>query len=157
MRASCFALILLLVLAPACKKKPPTGPTDIPDYAGTWTGTYAVTGCSQSGFFVGANFCGQVNNTTAQVTFTFAQTDRTVTGSFQLGSLPFPTLNGTIADDGSLAFTATGTDPTFPIEASWTLRQETAGTLTGQTHQVWKANGQSGEGVVDGRLDSGSR
>jgi hypothetical protein len=157
MRTTRFVLIVCLLLAPGCKKKSPAGPEEIPDYSGSWTGTYVVTSCSQSGFFASANFCNQVNSTTAHVKFTFTQTDRTVTGSFQLGSVPFPTLNGSIADDDSLTFTATGTEPTFPIEATWTLRQETAGTLTGQTHQVWKANGQSGEGVVDGRLDSAVR
>ena len=65
---------------------PMPGPT-IPSYAGTWTGTYLVSSCTNSGVFADVALCSQVLNTTASVTFTLAQSDRTVTGTFTLGSL----------------------------------------------------------------------
>lgn len=150
-------LLLQLAAVVACgKKTSPTTPSDnaVPSYGGSWTGTYAVTSCTNSGFFADVSFCDQVLNSTASVTFTFAQTDRAISGSFQLGSLAFPSFSASVAADGSIAFASRFTDSAFSIEVSWTLRQQTAGALTGQTHQVWTAAGQSGDGVLDGQIVS---
>jgi hypothetical protein len=147
---------LVLVAGVACKKKPPIAPT-LPDYSGTWNGTYTVTSCTNSGFFSDANFCAGVLNTSASVTFTFAQTDRTVTGSFQLGSLSFTSVSSEVATDQSLTVARAINDSGFSIDATWTLTQNTAGTLTGQTHQIWKAIGQSGDATLDGQMASATR
>ena len=157
MTSRCLLIAVLVIAAgTSCKKKSPIEP-QLPDYSGMWNGTYTVTTCTNSGFFSEANFCAGLLNTSASATFTLAQTDRAVTGTFQLGSLSFTGVNATVADDGTLGVARTMTDSGFTIDASWTLTQKVAGTLTGQTHQVWKATGQSGEGVVDGQMNSATR
>jgi hypothetical protein len=124
------------------------------DYAGTWTGTYTVSSCTNGGFFADAGFCGSVLNTTAGVTFVLAQSDRTVTGIFSLGSLSFPSVSASIGGDESLTLAASQQDGQFTIEATWTLQQSTATVLAGQTRQVWKAAGRTGEGVLQGSIVS---
>src|SRR5262245_12808061 len=98
-------LLVLLVAVfggAGCHKSDPTPMTPsrtIPDYAGTWKGTYSVTACTNSGVFADVGFCGQVLNTSASATFTFSQSDRSVTGTFQLGSILFTNMSGTVDDD----------------------------------------------------------
>jgi hypothetical protein len=152
-----LVMVVVILAAAGCKKRGPISPDQVPDYAGTWNGSYSVTTCTNSGFFSDAGFCGQVLNTSAPATFTLSQTDRSVSGTFQLGSLIFTNVSATVADDGSLSLTRTITDSGFSIEASWTLQQQNAGTVTGQTRQIWRATGQNGEAVLDGSMTSATR
>ena len=155
---SAAGVFVLAALAACGGGSPPTTPTPPPNrvtsYAGSWAGTYRVTACTASGFFADAAFCSSVLNTTASVTFTFAQTDRAVTGAFTLGSIGFPAVAATIAADDSLSVSSSLTTGLFPIDASWTLRQPSSTALAGQTHQVWKAAGQSGDARLDGEIVS---
>ena len=136
------------------KPTPTPTPEPVVSYAGTWTGTYRITACTNSGFFADSAFCANVQGTNATVGFTFTQTDRAVAATFQLGSIGFPGVNSSVAADGSLSFSSALTTGTFPIDASWVLRRPTTTSLTGQTQQVWKAVGQPGEGVLNGEIVS---
>jgi hypothetical protein len=124
------------------------------NYAGTWSGTYTVSSCTNSGFFADSGFCSSVLNTTAGVTFTLAQTDRTVSGNFHLGSVDFPSLTSNINADGTLPLASSVQDGAFTIDATWMLQQASPSALTGQTRQVWKATGQSGDGTLQGQITS---
>ena len=136
---------------------PMPGPT-IPSYAGTWTGTYQVSSCTNSGVFADAALCSQVLNATASVIFTLAQSDRTVTGTFTLGSLiSAPAATATIAADGSLTIVAPVQEGVFSIATTWTLQQPTPGALAGQTQQVWTASGQTGGATLQGSIVSVTR
>ena len=153
-----LVVVALILAGTGCKKGPTTPPVDVvPDYAGTWNGTYSVSACTNSGIFSDIGFCGQVASSSAPATFTFSQTDRSVTGTFHLGGLLFTNVAANVGDDGSLSFARTITDSGFSIEASWTLRQQTAGTVTGTTRQIWRASGQTGEGILDGQMSNATR
>lgn len=130
---------------------PSPGPT-IPSYAGTWTGTYLVSSCTNSGFFADATFCSGVLSTIASVTFTLAQSDRTVTGTFKLGSLVSSQATATVATDGSLTIVAPVQDGVFSIATTWTVQQLATAALTGQTQQVWTASGQTGGATLQGSI-----
>jgi hypothetical protein len=135
---------------------PMPGPT-IPSYAGSWTGTYLVSSCTNSGVFADAGLCSQALNTTASVTFTLAQSDRTVTGTFSLGALTSSQATATIAGDGSLTIVAPVQEGVFSIATTWTLQQPTPGALAGQTQQVWTASGQTGGATLQGSIVSVTR
>ena len=151
--AVCIAVVGLLSLA-ACGGggSGPMAPTPAPGYAGTWTGTYTVSSCTNSGFFADAGLCSSVLNSIAAVTFTLAQADRTITGAFSLGSLNSPQVTAVVASDGSLTLTGLLQQGVFTVNTTWTLQQPAEGTLTGQTRQIWTASGQSGEGVLLGSI-----
>ena len=163
------ALVSLVALLPACggggggggggtPTGPQPGPSAPPNYAGNWSGTYAVSSCTNTGFFVDAGLCASALNSTASVSFALAQTDRTVTGTFMLGSLTSaPVTAATIGADGAVSLVANVVQAPFTINTTWTLQQATAGAITGQTRQVWSASGQSGEGVVQGAIVSVAR
>ena len=135
---------------------PMPGPT-IPSYAGTWIGTYLVSSCTNSGVFADAAICSQLMSVTAPVAFTLAQADRTVTGTFSLGSLISSQSTSTIAGDGSLTIVAPVQESLISIATTWTLQQAVPGTLTGQTQQVWTAPGQTGVATVQGSIVSVTR
>jgi hypothetical protein len=132
-------------------------PSPPPNYGGTWTGTYIVSSCTNSGFFADAALCGSVLNTTAAFGLVLAQSNRTVTGTFSLGSLSSSALSATIATDGSLVLAAPVAQGSFTLNTTWTLQQAPAGALTGQTRQVWTAAGQSGDAVLQGSIVSAAR
>lgn len=158
-RFSAFIGIVGWLSGLACGGGPeaPMTPAPPPDFAGAWTGTYRVSSCSNSGFFADAALCSTVLDTTASVTFTLAQSDRTVTGSFSLGTLNSPPVTSPVSSDGSLTLAAQVRDGVFTIDTTWTLLQPSPGTLAGQTRQVWTASGQSGEAVVQGSIVSVTR
>ena len=69
--------IVLTVVMTACggSSSSPTSPAapPIPSYAGTWTGNYTITGCTQNGGMALANICGSMG-TAAPYRFNFAPT-----------------------------------------------------------------------------------
>ena len=132
-------------------------PLPPPNYAGTWTGTYTVSSCTNSGFFADASLCSSVLNTTAAFGFVLTQSNRTVTGTFSLGSLSSLPVSTTIGNDGSLTLSAPVLQGSFTLNTTWTLQQATAGALTGQTRQVWTVTGQSGDAVLQGSIVSAAR
>lgn len=157
--AAVFIAVVGLLSLAACGggSSGPMAPTPAPDYAGTWTGTYTVSSCTNSGFFADAGLCSSVLNTVAAVTFTLAQTDRTVTGTFSLGSLNSPQVAAMVASDESLTLTGVLQQGAFTVNTTWTLQQPAGGALTGQTRQIWTAAGQNGEGILLGSTLSVTR
>lgn len=130
--------------------------TRIPTYAGGWTGTYTITGCNQSGSIALANLCGSLGNT-PPYRFNLTQSDRNVSGSFSLGSIDFPNTGGSVAQDGSLALSATVITTTgVTVVVNWALTlpsQALAGTIT----QNWQANGVTGSATVAGSINTAIR
>jgi hypothetical protein len=122
----------------------------LPSYAGSWSGSYALTGCQSTGHFAESLFCqgffqGQVLN----VTFKLSQTEDRVTGTFALGG-NIGTLDGsTVAESGQLPITGTftSTDTTIHLQNA-RLQSATAGTVTGGFDQVWSVPGSSGFGLL---------
>lgn len=125
----------------------------LPNYQGTWVGSYAITGCSQSGAFAAIRFCADFpNDRVLPLSFVLTQTNDAVTGTMSLGTLRSNQATGPIATDGTLALPATYQDGTFTLNESWTLQSREAGKITGGVLAVWRVSGYSGEGRIRGEL-----
>lgn len=148
-----IAVVLLLFTA-ACGGKD-NGPSErIPNYAGTWSGTYAVTGCNQTGDFATFNLCGSVG-ASAPYRFNLTQSQRNVTGSFTLGSVTFPSTGGTVASDGTLALTATQVDNGITIQVQWALSLPNA--LAGNITSTWSSQGIVGNMIIRGTISTATK
>lgn len=125
----------------------------LPNYQGTWVGSYSVSGCEHSGAFGAANFCGDFpNNRVLPLSFVFTQTNDSVTGTTSLGTLRSNQATGPITLDGTLALPATYQDGTFTLTESWVLQSREAGKITGRVMVLWRASGYSGEARLSGDL-----
>jgi hypothetical protein len=130
----------------------PTSNTPIAQYAGSWNGTYTITGCTQSGGVASANICGALGNS-APYTFDFTQSSRSVTGSFALGSVQFPGTGGTVNSDGSLQLQAATNSDTVTISVTWNLTNP-GNAIGGTVSQVWTATTLSGQANIAGTITS---
>jgi len=105
------------------------------------------------------NFCGSVTvGTTAPYQFTFQQTNRSISGSFLLGSAVFIFPTTELASDGSLTITGTGTNApdTVVVIPTWALHL--AGTsLTGTVTQAWSSTGLTGQASVSGSISTATK
>ena len=152
------ALMLSLIACGGCSSpSAPVNDPPPPNYAGNWAGTYIISSCTNTGFFADVGLCSGVLNTTADASFALTQSDRVVTGTFVLGALTSSPFAATIFSDGSLVLVAPVTEGMFTIDTTWTLHQATAGAMTGQARQIWRASGQSGESVLQGTIVSVTR
>jgi hypothetical protein len=127
----------------------------VPDYDGSWSGIYLVTSCTETGYFATERFCAGTLNSSPPVRFALTQSGTTVNASFLLGQLTFPAVSATIGTDGGLPVESTLAE-NVRIVATWVLASGASGltgaALTGTVRQRWTAAGQSGEGVLDGRI-----
>lgn len=122
----------------------------LPSFAGSWQGSYALTGCQSTGDMARIGFCGnffqgQVLNMQLQT----SQTEDRLTGSFALGG-NVGTLNAsTVAENGMLPLTGTHTSSNATIRLdNARLESTTAGTITGAFDQTWSVSGASGFGIL---------
>jgi len=152
-----LAVLACAVLATACGSSGPTGPSapPIPQYAGTWTGTYTISGCNQTGGVAAANICGNLGNV-APYGFILTQSARNVSGSFTLGSISFPSTGGTVGQDGSLPLQATTVQSGITIVVTWALNLPVS-SLTGTVTQIWTSNVLSGQANVVGTISTANR
>jgi hypothetical protein len=67
----------------------PATPTPVPvtSFAGTWSGTYTITGCGHSGAFAEINWCGNLSYTPLPMTLTLSQSGSSVSGTLTQGSI----------------------------------------------------------------------
>lgn len=152
-RLLCGASLALLVAACGGKSTDPS--ERIPDYAGNWSGTYTITGCTQSGGVALANICGSLGST-PPYSFALTQSSRNVSGSFALGSIQFPSTGGSIASDGSLALSATTNQNGIIVIVNWALNMP-ASVITGTITQNWTSTTLSGSAAVAGSINNAIR
>jgi len=78
----------------------------MPSLGGTFTGTYTVTSCTQSGGVALANLCGTPfsQGASLQYTFNFTQSVDVISGRFFMGTIEFDNITGTIGLGGNLTF-----------------------------------------------------
>ena len=152
-----IAILAAVVAASACGSNSATGPTpeNIPSFAGSFSGSYAITSCSQSGDVSLADVCGLLGSS-ASYTFSLTQNGRSVTGSFALGGVAFPATSGSVASDGTLALSATALNGDVSVRVDWVL-SSTGSNLGGTLTQRWTASGLSGEANVSGRISNSAR
>lgn len=122
----------------------------LPSYAGSWQGSYAITGCQSTGDMAAIAFCGnffqgQVLNMQLQM----SQTEDRVSGSFAFGGNAGSLNASTVAENGVLPLTGTFSSSNGTIQMSNArLESTTAGTITGRFDQTWSVSGASGFGIL---------
>lgn len=124
----------------------------VPDFQGTWSGSYFIDGCQQSGDFAAIRFCsdfpaGRVLPTNLVLT----QTDDRVEGRLFLGTLSADG-RGPIDPGGTLTLTGTIASSGFTIDTIWLLRSETAGRATGRFDMVWRYSAAVGDGRIQATI-----
>ena len=111
----------------------------MPNYAGTWAGSYTVAACQESGQIASGHFCRDELVIGRKVTIgaIISQTNNVVTATMKLGSLNVLTTNptsGTISDNGELHLDAVYTSPdlTATNSSHWDLHSTQDGQMTGR-------------------------
>ena len=123
----------------------------VPDYDGTWSGTYLVTACTETGIFATERFwCRHAQLVAAGTIRAVAERDDR---QRQLPARPAVVSRRRRDDRHGRAGCRSNRRSTrnVRIVATWTLTAGAAG-LTGSVRQRWTATGQAGEGVLDGRI-----
>jgi hypothetical protein len=146
MRRPLIVAVALVVSACGGSSSPTAPAAVIPQYGATWSGSYTVTGCTQTGDFVSVNVCGTfASGTVLPFTMTLAQTGTAITpGTFSLGTLAFVLQPATIASNGSLALIGSATVTPALIVTTWALTAPIVGTQS----QAWTAQGLTGQATV---------
>jgi hypothetical protein len=85
-----------------------------------------------------------------------AQSNTSVTGSFTLGTIQFPSTGATIGSDGSLSLSATTIQNGITIIVTWNLNLP-ASAITGSITQVWTSTTLSGQANVTGIISTAIR
>jgi len=111
----------------------------LPNYAGTWTGTYTVTTCAATGDFDLYSFCGVLpSGTVLNTDLVLTQSGDQVTGQLFLGTLT-ATATGPVVMDGHLTLTGRVIEGDFTIDTVYTLQSTVPGQITGDMTQLWLA------------------
>jgi hypothetical protein len=126
----------------------------VPNYAGSWSGSYYVTGCSQSGAYATFNYCSSDFSTNSVFPYNMSLTQSldTVTGTFYLGTLQFGQSSGTMDGGGGVALSANYYSGVSTIYCVWNLSSSTPGRLAGTVRQTWSASTVPGQMVVTGTI-----
>jgi hypothetical protein len=129
-----------------------------PNYGGSWSGSYYVTSCSQTGDFAAANVCAPFSpNRVLPYDMGLSQKGGAVSGDFYLGSIPFSQVSALVGGAGELVLPGTYGEDTFTIVCTWDLTSPTAGRLNGSVRQVWRDSDASGEMIVTGTVRDSMR
>jgi hypothetical protein len=118
----------------------------LPNFQGTWSGSYVVRGCTQSGQVAAANLCGDVFtvNRVLPTNLNVTQDGDRVQGRFFLGTLGGDA-SGPVQTDGRLQLTGAIHDGGTTIETVWALESQTPGRITGGFTMQWRLSGFSGD------------
>lgn len=128
----------------------------LPNYGGTWSGTYLVTGCNQSGGVGLANVCGSIAGT-LPFTFILAQGTDGVTGRFLLGTIPFENVSGVVSGNGGLTLVGRNLSNGVQVDVTWQLTSPVARTLVGSIAQVWTSTTLTGQANVSGAISTATK
>ena len=146
----------VLAMTAACGSNNASPTAVVPNFAGNWSGTYSFTGCSQSGGLALANICG-VLPSSAPYSFSLSQNGSTVSGSFALGNLQFPSTSAVVSSGGALALSGTNTSSGITTAASWNLTLPSNSTLSGTVSYVITSDVLTGSATISGSILSATR
>jgi hypothetical protein len=126
----------------------------IPDYAGRWAGSWAVTSCAVQGDFV-ANWCEPVRNGVFPATLDILQTKDVVSATWTLQEAT-GSAQGSIAADGKLSLTgSTPLQAGVRIEITlWQTVTFDNRTMTGSFTLKWTTSGKSGSAQTTANLQN---
>jgi len=115
----------------------------LPNYQGTWSGSYYIVSCSGSGYF--KNECASFPvNQVFPTNLNLIQDRDRVTGKFYLGTLSADA-SGPVQMDGVLLLTGKILYDIFTLDVSWRMQSATPGKITGSMSWLWLAAGRSGD------------
>jgi hypothetical protein len=118
----------------------------LPNFQGTWSGSYAVRGCTQSGQVAGADLCGGLFtvNRVLPTNLNLTQDGDRVQGRVFLGTLGGDA-SGPVQTDGRLLLNGAAQDAGWNIETIWGLDSTVPGRITGGFTMLWRFSGASGD------------
>jgi hypothetical protein len=127
-------------------------------YAGSWIGSYRVTGCTETGDLQGLWCDGFSVDRVLPLSGSFTQTGATASGSLYLGQITAAPVTASLADDGTLhlAETHDGTG-LIGIRSEWELHQTQDGKITGHVTIVISETGLVGTATVQGEIFNTNR
>jgi len=125
----------------------------LPDYEGTWTGTFRVDSCTPNPTAVYTWHCtNYAPGTTATITLTISQAGSALTGQFTAYNMLFTSFVVPINSDGGTALLGTNVSASYLTDALFSVGSAGQGRLTGTTH--WERRGNSG--LVGGSVIEGT-
>lgn len=128
----------------------------MPDLEGTWQGTYVVTRCTETGFFLDpVQFCSDGFSTGSvwPITASISQMQDATTHTIMLGAAATNPATAVIGPEGGASVVTTViTDPEFHIDVTARVSSTTPGVMTGTLSQTWIAAGLPGAGQFDATL-----
>ena len=121
----------------------------LPNYQGTWSGSYAVRSCSQSGQASLVDLCGATLsvNRVLPTNLNLTQDGDRVQGRFFLGTLGADA-SGPVQGDGRLLLTGVVNGDSLTIDTSWSLDSSSAGRITGGFSLLVRVAGLNGDARV---------
>jgi len=121
----------------------------LPNYQGTWTGTYSIDSCDATGDFFATGFCDLFpSGTVAPTDLVLTQIEDQVTGRLYLGTLSADAI-GPVQTNGQLTLTGK-VEGDITIDAVYQLQSTTPGQITGGLIQLWQGfgAGMSGQAML---------
>jgi hypothetical protein len=139
-------LPLALTLA-GCGSSSPTAPAPTPtpvpivSFAGTFSGTYTITACGQTGVFTQGNgFCTFFSvGTTGPLSLTLSQNGSSAIGTLLLGQIAIP-VTGSVNGLGQLVLNGSTVSNSFNLQLVGWNTSLSGTTLVGSWNTVWTSS-----------------
>ena len=138
---------------------PTTQPTPVPavNFAGSWSGTYTITACGQTGTFAVGGFCDSFSiGSVWPLRLTLTQSGSSVNGTLSQGSI-VTTVTGTVDSAGRLTLNGTGTTSGFSLQIVGWGSSLSGSLMVGTWGTVWTFPGWSGYAQVVNSLGTFTR
>jgi len=120
----------------------------LPNYQGTWTGSYILDSCNATGDLLEAGFCDIfVVGTVMPIDLVLTQAEDRVIGRFYLGDLSADT-SGPVATNGQLPLTGLVSSDPFTLDVLLQLQSTMPGQITGTVGMLWLTTEFSGNGQL---------
>lgn len=117
----------------------------LPDYAGRWAGTWAVTSCEVQGGFP-ADWCTPMRGAVLPATLEMQQSRDAVSGAWTLQESN-GNVQGTVATNGTLTLTGSTLQSGVRIEiVAWQSNTTDNSSMTGTFTLSWQVTGRAGSG-----------
>jgi len=126
----------------------------LPNYQGTWSGTYYLTLCHNYGDWSTQGFCSLLDlYIELPIELNLIQDEDRVEGRFLLGNLGADT-NGPVGTDGQLLLAGGIQEGDFTIEVAMLLQSAIPGEITGHISEIWRAASMSGSAEVEANIQN---
>lgn len=121
---------------------------DVPDYQGSWTGTYGIVGCGGWGDFETNGFCGTITGSGYPMDLILTQDFRDIRGTVNLGGFS-GTVAGEIEADAKLRLWSVVPASPYRIDVEIEFQLSDPGRMSGRMILTYTATGLEGEGILN--------